>query len=153
MPTERTDPAPAPASAADHHPPAVLFLCVHNAGRSQMAAGWLRHLSGGAVDVYSGGSDPGPAVNPAAVAAMREVGIDIADQVPSRWTDETARAADVIVTMGCGDACPVYPGKRYEDWELTDPAGQALDVVRGVRDDIERRVRELVASLGLPDPA
>jgi arsenate reductase len=153
MPTRDDDAerAPAPASASSR--PAVLFLCVHNAGRSQMAAGWLRHLAGDAVEVYSGGSDPGPAVNPAAAAAMREVGIDIADQVPRRWTDETARAADVIVTMGCGDACPVYPGKRYEDWELTDPAGQPLDVVRGVRDDIEHRVRELVERLGLPDPA
>jgi arsenate reductase (thioredoxin) len=153
MPTRDDDAerAPVPTSASSR--PAVLFLCVHNAGRSQMAAGWLRHLAGDAVEVYSGGSDPGPAVNPAAAAAMREVGIDIADQVPRRWTDEAARAADVIVTMGCGDACPVYPGKRYEDWELTDPAGQPLDVVRGVRDDIEHRVRELVERLGLPDPA
>jgi arsenate reductase (thioredoxin) len=156
MPTGHDDDAEqesAPAPAAASPRPAVLFLCVHNAGRSQMAAGWLRHLAGDAVEVYSGGSDPGPAVNPAAVAAMCEVGIDIADQVPRRWTDETARAADVIVTMGCGDACPVYPGKRYEDWELTDPAGQPLDVVRGVRDDIEHRVRELVERLGLTDPA
>ena len=153
MPTDRDDAEPAPTTAAASPRPAVLFLCVHNAGRSQMAAGWLRHLAGNAVDVYSGGSDPGVTVNPAAVAAMHEVGIDIADQVPRRWTDETARAADVIVTMGCGDACPVYPGTRYEDWEMSDPAGQPLDVVRGVRDDIEARVRELVARLGLSEPA
>ena len=133
--------------------PAVLFLCVHNAGRSQMAAGWLRHLAGDTVDVYSGGSDPGPAINPAAVAAMAEVGIDIADRVPRRWTEETARAADVIVTMGCGDACPVSPDRRHEDWQLTDPAGRPLDVVRGVRDEIEQHVRALLVSLGTGDPA
>jgi arsenate reductase len=130
--------------------PAVLFLCVHNAGRSQMAAGWLRRLAGDAVEVFSGGSDPGSEVNPAAVAAMTEVGIDISSEFPKPWTDEIARAADVIVTMGCGDACPVYPGKRYEDWELTDPAGQPVEVVRGVRDDIEQRVRQLIASLDVP---
>lgn len=129
--------------------PAVLFLCIHNAGRSQMAAGWLRHLAGGAVDVYSGGSEPGPAVNPAAVAAMAEVGIDISGRTPQAWSDDMAREADVIVTMGCGDACPVVPGKRYEDWPLTDPAGQPLDVVRGVRDAIEAHVRELMAELGV----
>ena len=127
--------------------PAVLFLCVHNAGRSQMAAGWLRSIAGDAIDVFSGGSDPGTEVNPAAVAAMAEVGIDIAREHPKPWTDEIARAADVIVTMGCGDACPVFPGKRYEDWELTDPAGQPLEVVRGVRDDIRRRVEQLVSEL------
>jgi arsenate reductase (thioredoxin) len=133
--------------------PAVLFLCVHNAGRSQMAAAWLRHLAGGAVDVFSGGSEPGRSVNPAAVAAMAEVGIDISAEAPKRWTDEIARAADVIVTMGCGDACPVYPGKRYEDWEVTDPAGQPVEVVRRVRDEIERRVRELMRSLDIPTAA
>jgi arsenate reductase len=132
--------------------PAVLFLCVHNAGRSQMAAGWLRHLADG-VDVFSGGSNPGPEINPTAVAAMAEVGIDISSEHPKPWTDEIACAADVIVTMGCGDACPIYPGKRYEDWELTDPAGQPIEVVRTVRDDIERRVRELVASLDIPAKA
>jgi len=129
--------------------PAVLFLCMHNAGRSQMAAGWLRHLAGEAVDVYSGGSEPAAQVNPAAVAAMAEVGIDIASQVPRRWTDEVARTADVIVTMGCGDACPIYPGKRYEDWVLADPAGQPIQVVRAVRDDIEARVRGLLSSLAV----
>jgi protein-tyrosine-phosphatase len=127
--------------------PSVLFLCVHNAGRSQMAAGWLRHLAGDTVDVFSGGSDPGVEVNAAAVEAMAEVGIDIAREFPKPWTDEIARAADVIVTMGCGDACPVVPGKRYEDWALTDPAGQSLEVVREVRDDIRTRVERLVAEL------
>ena len=130
--------------------PAVLFLCVHNAGRSQMAAGWLRHLAGDAVDVFSGGSEPAEETNAAAVEAMAEVGVDISGQRPQRWSDEVVRAADVIVTMGCGDACPIYPGKRYEDWELTDPAGQPLDVVREVRDDIEARVRALMASLDVP---
>ena len=128
--------------------PAVLFLCVHNAGRSQMAAGWLRHLSGGSVDVFSGGSNPGEHINEMAVAAMDEVGIDISGNQPSPWTDAEVRSADVIVSMGCGDTCPVYPGKRYLDWELTDPAGQPIEVVREVRDDIERRVRELMTSLG-----
>jgi arsenate reductase len=138
------------SASAGAERPAVLFLCVHNAGRSQMAAGWLRRLAGDAVDVFSGGSDPAREVNAAAVAAMAEVGIDIASQLPKPWTDEVARAADVIVSMGCGDACPVYPGKRYEDWELTDPAGQPIEVVRTVRDDIERRVRDLIASLDVP---
>jgi protein-tyrosine-phosphatase len=127
--------------------PAVLFLCVHNAGRSQMAAGWLRHLAGDRVEVFSGGSDPGLETNANAVAAMAEVGIDIASEYPKPWTDEIARAADVIITMGCGDACPVYPGTRYEDWELQDPAGQPLEVVRAVRDDIRARVEALVAEL------
>jgi arsenate reductase len=130
--------------------PSVLFLCVHNAGRSQMAAGWLRALAGDAVDVFSGGSDPGSEVNAAAVEAMSEVGIDIANEFPKPWTDEIARAADVIVTMGCGDACPIFPGKRCEDWELTDPAGQPIEVVRDVRNDIEARVRALLAGLEVP---
>ena len=133
--------------------PAVLFLCVHNAGRSQMAAGWLRDLAGDAVGVYSGGSDPGAGTNPAAVAAMAEVGIDISGEQPRAWTDDDVGAADVVVTMGCGDTCPVLAGKRYEDWELTDPAGQPVEVVRSVRDDIERRVRDLVARLGVPAQA
>jgi arsenate reductase len=141
--------AAAPKAAAGR--PAVLFLCVHNAGRSQMAAGWLRHLAGDSVDVYSGGSNPGPTTNSSAVAAMAEVGIDIASELPKAWTDEIARAADVIVTMGCGDACPVYPGTRYEDWELADPAGHPIDVVRAIRDAIEARVRGLIASLDPPD--
>ena len=127
--------------------PAVLFLCVHNAGRSQMAAGWLRHLAGDRIDVFSGGSDPGSEINPAAVEAMAEAGIDIAREHPKPWTSEIARVADVIVSMGCGDACPVLPGKRYEDWELTDPAGQPIEVVRAVRDDIRTRVESLIASL------
>jgi arsenate reductase (thioredoxin) len=133
--------------------PTVLFLCVHNAGRSQMAAGWLRHLAGERVDVLSGGSAPAEQVNPAAVEAMREVGIDITDQFPKPWTEETLGAADVIVTMGCGDACPVYPGKRYLDWELDDPAGKPVADVRPVRDDIERRVRALLDDLGVPATA
>ncbi len=127
--------------------PAVLFLCVHNAGRSQMAAGWLRHLAGDTVDVFSGGSDPGAETNKVAVAAMAEVGIDIASEYPKPWTDEIARAADVIVSMGCGDACPIFPGKRYEDWELEDPSGQSIEVVRHIRDDIRTRVETLIASL------
>ena len=131
--------------------PSVLFLCIHNAGRSQMAAGWLHHLAGDAVQVYSGGSEPASTLNPAAVAAMAEVGIDIAGETPTLWTTEMIQAADVVVTMGCGDTCPIYPGKRYEDWELRDPAGQPIDVVRAVRDDIEGRVRQLIASLDLAD--
>jgi arsenate reductase (thioredoxin) len=130
--------------------PVVLFLCVHNAGRSQMAAGWLRHLADDAVEVMSGGSDPGASANPAAVDAMAEVGIDISTQQPRRWTDDDLGAADVIVTMGCGDTCPVLPGKRYEDWELPDPAGRPLEFVREVRDSIEARVRDLIARLGVP---
>jgi protein-tyrosine-phosphatase len=129
--------------------PAVLFLCVHNAGRSQMAAGWLRHLAADRVDVFSGGSDPGVETNSVAVSAMAEVGIDIAGEYPKPWTDEIARAADVIITMGCGDACPIFPGKRYEDWELTDPSGQPIDIVRTIRDDIRTRVEHLMASLDL----
>jgi len=131
--------------------PAVLFLCVHNAGRSQMAAGWLRHLAGDRVEVFSGGSAPADAVNPIAVEAMAEVGIDIAGQHPRPWTAEFVQTADVVVSMGCGDACPVLPGKRYEDWELTDPAGQGIEVVRRMRDDIRVRVEGLIATLDLPD--
>jgi arsenate reductase len=127
--------------------PCVLFLCVHNAGRSQMAAGWLEHLAGDRVHVDSGGSEPAAAVNPAAVAAMAEVGIDITARRPKRWTDEGLRAADVVVTMGCGDTCPVVPGARYEDWELDDPAGQDVDAVRSIRDEIRRRVEALVEGL------
>ena len=127
--------------------PAVLFLCVHNAGRSQMAAGWLRHLSRGKVEVYSGGSNPAEDINEIAVVAMAEVGIDIANEHPKPWTDAEVRSADVIVSMGCGDTCPVYPGKRYVDWDLTDPEGQPIEVVREVRDDIEGRVRGLMADL------
>ncbi len=129
--------------------PTVLFLCVHNAGRSQMAAGWLRHLGGDGVRVLSGGSNPGAAVNPTAVEVMAEVGIDIAAATPQRWDDETLARADVVVTMGCGDTCPVIPGKRYLDWELADPAGRPAAEVRPVRDEIERRVRGLMADLGV----
>ena len=132
--------------------PSVLFLCVHNAGRSQMAAGWLQHLAGDRVHVYSGGSEPASEVNPAAIDAMAEVGIDIATQYPKPWTDEIVRAADVVVTMGCGDACPIFPGKRYEDWELDDPAGLGVDAVRPIRDEIRRRVETLIGSLQL-EPA
>ncbi len=127
--------------------PSVLFVCVHNAGRSQMAAGWLRHLAGDRVEVRSAGSEPTDRINPAAVAAMREVGIDITDQTPKRLEYATAESSDVIITMGCGDACPVFPGKRYEDWKLDDPAGLGVEAVRPIRDEIGRRVRELVDEL------
>jgi protein-tyrosine-phosphatase len=127
--------------------PAVLFLCVHNAGRSQMGAGWLRRLAGDRVDVFSGGTDPGIELNRAVVAAMGEVGIDIAAELPQPWTDEIARSVDVIVSMGCGDACPIYSGKRYEDWDLPDPSGQPIEVVREIRDDVRTRVEALIASL------
>jgi protein-tyrosine-phosphatase len=131
----------------DPHNPSVLFLCVHNAGRSQMAAGWMRELAGDRVDVFSGGSEPAARLNPAAVAAMAEKGIDISGEQPQRWADETIRAADVIVTMGCGDECPFYPGRRYEDWALDDPAGRSLDEVRPIRDEIDRRVQRLLGEL------
>jgi arsenate reductase len=127
--------------------PSVLFVCVHNAGRSQMAAGWLRHLAGDAVEVRSAGSLPGDQVNPAAVQAMAEVGIDISDQRPKVLTTDAVEASDVVITMGCGDACPIFPGKRYLDWELADPAGQGVEAVRPIRDDIEARIRGLLAEL------
>jgi protein-tyrosine-phosphatase len=130
--------------------PTVLFLCVHNAGRSQMALGWFRHLAGNRAIAWSGGSEPASEVNAAAVAAMAEVGIDISHEVPRRWTDEIVQAADVVVTMGCGDACPLFPGKRYEDWELDDPAGLPIEKVRPIRDEIGRRVRELLEGLDVP---
>ncbi len=130
--------------------PAVLFLCTHNAGRSQMAAGWLATLGAGRVDVYSAGSNPGDDVNPVAIAAMAEVDIDIANNHPKKWTDEMVRAADVVVTMGCGDTCPFYPGKTYLDWELDDPHGQGIEAVRPIRDEIEQRVRGLLADLSVP---
>ena len=129
--------------------PSVLFVCVHNAGRSQMAAGWLRHLSAGCVSVYSGGSLPAEALNPAAVAAMREVGIDITDQSPRAFTTETVRTADVVITMGCGDTCPIFPGKRYEDWALDDPAGLDVAAVRPIRDAIKQRVEDLIRDMGV----
>jgi protein-tyrosine-phosphatase len=129
--------------------PSVVFLCVHNAGRSQMAAAWAKSLGGDRLEVFSGGSDPASEVNPVAVEAMREVGIDIKEELPKRWSDDVIRAADVIITMGCGDSCPVFPGKRYEDWDVEDPAGQDVEHVRPVRDDIESRVRALLTRLGV----
>jgi arsenate reductase len=127
--------------------PSILFLCVHNAGRSQMAAAFARRLGAGRVSVFSGGSEPASSVNPAVVAAMAERGIDISAEVPRRWADDDIRAADVVVTMGCGDTCPYYPGRRYVDWELDDPAGKTADEVRPIRDEIERRVAALVDEL------
>ncbi|QHC60455.1 arsenate reductase ArsC [Rathayibacter sp. VKM Ac-2760] len=127
--------------------PTVLFVCIHNAGRSQMAAGYLRELSGGAVQVRSGGSEPGESINPVAVAAMAEEGIDISQAVPQLMTTEQVQASDVVITMGCGDVCPVFPGKRYEDWNLADPKGRPLEEVRPIRDDIRARVQALVAEL------
>ena len=129
--------------------PSVLFVCVHNAGRSQMAAAWLTRLSGGAVEVRSAGSEPADAVNPAAVAVMGEVGIDLAGELPKVLTTDAVRASDVVITMGCGDTCPIFPGTRYEDWELDDPAGQGIDAVRPIRDEIRARVVTLLESLGL----
>jgi protein-tyrosine-phosphatase len=130
--------------------PVVLFLCVHNAGRSQMALGWFNHLAEGRAKAWSGGSEPGEEVNPSAVLAMAEVGIDITREYPKPWTDEIVRPADVVVTMGCGDACPVFPGKRYLDWELDDPAGQDVEAVRRIRDEVEERVRNLLVTIGVP---
>lgn len=129
--------------------PNVLFLCVHNAGRSQMALGWFQHLAGDRAVAWSGGSEPAHEVNPAAVLAMAEIGIDIAAAQPRRWTDEIVQAADVVITMGCGDTCPVFPGTRYEDWPLDDPAGQGVGAVRPIRDEIGERVRDLLGRLGV----
>jgi arsenate reductase (thioredoxin) len=130
--------------------PTVLFLCVHNAGRSQMALGFFTHLAGDNAVAWSGGSEPGSQINPVAVDAMAERGIDITQEFPKPWTEEILQAADVVITMGCGDACPIYPGKRYLDWDLDDPSGQDLDSVRVIRDDVERRVRALLAELEVP---
>ena len=127
--------------------PAVLFVCVHNAGRSQMAAGFMKELSGDLVEVMSGGSEPGNQINPVAVAAMAEVGIDITGNVPQLLTTDQVRESDVVITMGCGDVCPIFPGKRYEDWELVDPAGKTIDDVRPIRDDIRSRIEALLAEL------
>jgi protein-tyrosine-phosphatase len=135
---------------SDDDRPVVLFLCTHNAGRSQIALGYFRDMAGDAAVGWSGGSEPGSEVNPAAVAAMAEVGIDISGEFPKPWTDEIVRAADVVVTMGCGDACPVFPGKRYVDWVLDDPAGLTVDDVRPIRDDIRERVRGLLVELSVP---
>ncbi|MDN6302708.1 MAG: arsenate reductase ArsC [Brachybacterium sp.] len=128
--------------------PSVLFVCVHNAGRSQMAAGWLRHLAGESIEVRSAGSAPADSINPAAVEAMAEEGVDITSASPTVLTADAVQQSDVVITMGCGDACPIFPGKRYEDWELPDPAGQGVEAVRPIRDDIRSRVQELIASLG-----
>jgi arsenate reductase (thioredoxin) len=133
--------------------PTVLFLCTRNAGRSQMALGFFTRLAGDRAVAWSGGSEPGNEMNPAAVEAMAEVGIDITDEFPKPWTDEIVRAADVVITMGCGDACPIFPGKRYEEWAVPDPAGQSLDAVRPIRDDIEERVRRLLGELNVPNTA
>ena len=127
--------------------PSVLFVCIHNAGRSQMAAGYLRHLAGDRIEVRSAGSMPADQINPIAVEAMREEGIDIAAEQPKVLTPEAVQASDAVITMGCGDACPYYPGKRYEDWKLDDPAGQGIDAVRPIRDDIRARIEGLIASL------
>ena len=132
------------------HIPSVLFLCTHNAGRSQMALGFFSHLAEDKAVAWSGGSEPEREINPSAVEAMAEVGIDITGQFPKPWTEEVLQAADVVVTMGCGDACPIFPGKRYENWELDDPAGRSVDDVRPIRDDIEERVRRLLAELDVP---
>jgi len=129
--------------------PTVLFLCTHNAGRSQMAMAFFAHLAGDRAAVYSGGSAPAASVNPSAVAAMAEKGIDIVAAQPKRWTMDMLGAADVVVSMGCGDTCPVLPGRRYEEWVLPDPAGQSIDAVRPIRDEIEHRVRDLLDELGI----
>ncbi len=130
--------------------PSVLFVCVHNAGRSQMAAAYLTHLSGGAVEVRSAGSAPTDRVNPSAVAAMAEDGVDITAETPKVLTTEAVQDSDVVITMGCGDSCPVFPGKRYEDWDLDDPAGQGVEAVRAIRDDIRARVVVLLGELDVP---
>lgn len=133
--------------------PAVLFLCTHNAGRSQMAIGFFKHLAGERASVYSGGSEPAAEVNPAAIEAMAEKGIDIAAERPKQWTMDMLEAVDVVITMGCGDSCPVLPGRRYEEWVLPDPAGQALDAIRPIRNEIEQRVRTLLSQLQIPPQA
>ncbi len=134
---------------SDDHRPTVLFLCVHNAGRSQMAMGWFKALAGDRAVAWSGGSEPSSQVNPAAIEAMAEVGIDITEEFPKPWTDEIVRAADAVITMGCGDACPIFPGKRYEDWVLEDPQGLDVASVRPIRDEIKGRVVVLLESLGI----
>ena len=138
------------SSQGDKDQPEVLFVCVHNAGRSQMAAGLLKLRSLGRINVRSAGSAPGEEINPNAVAALEEVGVDLSDAFPKPLTDDVVRAADIVITMGCGDACPIYPGQRYEDWELDDPEGQDLETVRRIRDEIDERVRKLIAEL-LPE--
>jgi arsenate reductase len=130
--------------------PAVLFLCTHNAGRSQMAMGFFKHFAGDHASVYSGGSEPATEVNPAAIAAMAEKGIDIGAEQPQQWTMDMLQAVDAVITMGCGDSCPVLPGRRYEEWVLPDPAGQTLDAIRPIRNEIEQRVHTLLSQLGVP---
>jgi len=138
-------------TAAPETKPSVLFVCVHNAGRSQMAAGYLTELSGGRIEVRSAGSEPADQINPVAVEAMAEEGIDITSASPKILTTEAVKASDVVITMGCGDTCPIFPGKRYEDWDLDDPAGQGIEAVRPIRDDIKTRIEQLVTEL-LPSP-
>jgi arsenate reductase (thioredoxin) len=137
------------ATEADATKPAVLFLCTHNAGRSQMAMGFFKHLAGDQASVYSGGSQPADEVNPAAIAAMAEKGIDIAADQPKQWSMDMLEAVDVVITMGCGDSCPILPGRRYEEWVLPDPDGQPLDAIRPIRDEIEQRVQTLLGQLGV----
>ncbi|MEV0351469.1 arsenate reductase ArsC [Nonomuraea sp. NPDC050680] len=132
--------------------PSVLFVCVHNAGRSQMAAGWLTHLAGDRIEVRSAGSAPADQINPVAIEAMREVGIDITAAQPKTLTLEAVQSSDVVITMGCGDACPIFPGKRYEDWKLDDPAGQGIEAVRPIRDEIRARIEKLIARALVPKP-
>ena len=132
--------------------PTVLFVCIHNAGRSQMAAGYMKALSGGAVEVRSGGSEPGDQINPVAIQAMAEEGIDISEGVPQLMTTEQVQDSDVVITMGCGDVCPIFPGKRYEDWELVDPAGNGIDEVRAIRDNIKTRIETLLAEILPSEP-
>ncbi|MFC7402542.1 arsenate reductase ArsC [Citricoccus sp. GCM10030269] len=143
--------APAPEATTDR--PSVLFVCVHNAGRSQMAAAYLHHLSDGRIEVRSAGTEPADSVNPAAVEAMAEEGIDLRAETPKVLTDEAVRDSDVVVTMGCGDTCPFYPGKRYEDWKLDDPAGQGIDGVRPIRDEIRARIEQLISELLTTSPS
>ena len=141
--------ADATTAESSSHRPTALFLCVHNAGRSQMAMGFFQHYAGDRAVAWSAGSEPPDQVNPAAIEAMAEVGIDISGGYPKRWTDEIVQTADVVVTMGCGDTCPYYPGTRYEDWPLDDPAGKGVDSVRPIRDQIDGKVRALLADLGI----
>lgn len=141
-----------PANTEVPEKPTVLFVCVHNAGRSQMAAGYLQALSGGRVDVLSAGSEPKDQINPIAIQAMAEDGIDIAGNIPKVLTTDAVQGSDVVITMGCGDACPIFPGKRYEDWQLDDPAGQGIDAVRPIRDDIKRRIERLLSELLVDQP-
>ena len=145
--TERLDALVQGEDHSEKKLPAVLFLCIHNAGRSQMALGWFTHFAGDRAVAWSGGSEPEAEINPGAVAAMAEIGIDIAREFPKPWTDEFVSAADVVITMGCGDACPLLPGKHYEDWELDDPAGKSIAEIRPIRDEIGRRVNDLLDRL------